>query len=224
MIAKVRSRPLTHDSVITPCGSAAIRVIHQPPDLRRGPWSRSCLGNARPNNGVISALLRGIRNAPGWLMWEILTWQVKAMAVISGIAEMVSGAFLSSQSCHLKEERLSRCHSCACFHLGAGAAQFRLTLQPHRLPRRAGAVGDRDGPNYCVPRGGYFQLSPGSSNFERNDRLDIQRHLVLLTDHFHQQMPVIIQKINYLFFSFWELGKGCKVTQTMPLLGYRHRS
>lgn len=36
---------------------------------------------------------------------DFLTWQVKAMAVISGIAGMVSGAFLNSQSCRLKEER-----------------------------------------------------------------------------------------------------------------------
>lgn len=48
--------------------------------------------------------------------------------------------------------------------------------------------------------GGYFELSLGSSSLERNDRLDIQRHLVLLTGRFYQQMSVIIQKINCLLF------------------------
>lgn len=156
-----------------------------------------------------SGLPRGIRNAPRWSVWEIPARQVKAMAVISGIAGMVSGAFLNSPSRPLNEEWLSRCCDCACVPWCWGGT-VQAGTQPHGLPRRAGAMGDRAGPNYCVPRGGDLELSLGSSDLKRNDRLDIQRHLALLTDRFPQQMPVITQKINCLLLP---LGNGVRAVR-----------
>lgn len=84
-----------------------------------------------------------------------------------------------------------------------------LTLQPHGLPGTAGP-GDTEMDLIAVCHSGYFQLSLGSSSLERNGRLDIGRHLVLLTDRFHQQMPVIIQKINYLLFSLGNWARAVR--------------
>lgn len=55
------------------------------------------------------------------------------------------------------------------------------------------------------------------------DRLDAQRDLVLLINHFHRQMHVLILKINYLF-TLWGIGEWCTVTLTMPFLDCRHGS
>lgn len=183
--------------MILPCGSAGIRVIHQP------------LSSPGPLGGVLARAPLNSRDFwPSQRNW-------KGSQVVSvrnpGMAGQSSGCNLRNCSrCFSKEPELSLeggvivrpLWLCPC-------SPCLLTLQPHGLPGTAGP-GDTEMDLIAVCHSGYFQLSLGSSSLERNGRLDIGRHLVLLTDRFHQQMPVIIQKINYLLFSLGNWARAVR--------------